>query len=56
MAEVNCRRSVLISEGRNGSIMSSCRVLRSCSRKSMTRKTLVLKISCCCSLDVYRGR
>ena len=46
-ADVSCRSKVLISDGENRSSMSSCRVLRSCSRKSMTRKTLVLKISFC---------
>jgi len=45
VAEASWRSRVLISEGRKGSCMSSCRVLRSCSRKSMTRKILVLKIS-----------
>lgn len=38
--EMTCRRRVLISDGKNGSRISSSKVLRSCSRKSITRKTL----------------
>lgn len=50
-ADVSCKRRVLSSDGRNGSAMSSWRVLRSCSRKSMTKNTLVLKISCRFGID-----
>lgn len=44
-ADVSWRRRVLVSEGRKRSCMSSCRVLRSCSRKFMTRNTLVFAVS-----------
>lgn len=40
--DTNWRSRVLVSEGRKGSRMSSRRVLRSCSRKSITRKTLCM--------------
>lgn len=45
MPDVSCRRRVLISDVRKGSLISSRSVLRSCSRKSRTRKMLYTELS-----------
>jgi hypothetical protein len=45
IAAASCRSKVFTSDARNGSGMSSCSVLRSCSRNSMTSTTLRSSVS-----------